>query len=87
MAEWLAFNDPFFTDKEPYCNTVRFITKVDAIKFARRQNPNQVMDDETALLEFMAVNWAWQATEAASKILTKSEGEQGAGPWLRTSLI
>jgi hypothetical protein len=74
MTEWLAFNDPFFTDKEPYCNTVRFITKQDAIALWRRTHPESDMNDEGAVLEFMAVHWAWEATEAASKMLTKSEG-------------
>lgn len=73
VTEWLAYNCPLFTNEPPYCNTVRFITKADAVQFMRRVYPNHYKgDDETALLDFMAVNHAWEATEAANKLLSSS---------------
>lgn len=65
MTEWLAYNDPFFTDEEPYCNTVRFITKDDAVAYWKRTHPNHpaIGDAGVLLGEFMAVHWAWQADE------------------------
>lgn len=59
-VKWLCFNDPFFTDSEPYCNTLRFITEGDAIKLWRRIH-SECSDatDEVALSDFMVVNHAW----------------------------
>jgi hypothetical protein len=65
MLDWLAFNDPFFTDRPPYCNTVRHITKADAVAYWKRTHEGYAGDDEQALLEFMTVMWAWSALSPA----------------------
>lgn len=54
-----AYNDPFFTDEEPYCNTVRYISEEDIIKYMNRVYPEREYTDEDALYDFVIVNWAW----------------------------
>ena len=60
----IAFNDPYWTDKPPYCNTVRLILKQDAVSFIMRMWEEERRTpypgtSEQALAEFMTVNQAW----------------------------
>lgn len=59
----LAFNDPFFTDEPPYCNTTRHITEEDAILYMRRIHPERLYSNDQALYEFIVVNWAWKVEQ------------------------
>lgn len=55
----IAFNDPFWTDEAPYCNSVRVMREKDAIDMWRRSHPDFYGTDERALDEFKSSNWAW----------------------------
>ena len=75
MSErWLAFNDPFFTDEKPYCNTIRLITEEDAVQFMRRIHPENPYSDVEALDDFKAVMWAWRI-EAPNLVVPEVKDE------------
>ena len=57
--KWLAFNDPFFTEEPPYCETVRLITEENAILLMKICHPDRDYTDLDALHDFMADNSAW----------------------------
>lgn len=64
MPRYIAFNDPFWTDREPYCNTVRFITQEDAAQYTRRAHKERhgvayPWSEERAISDFMVEHWAW----------------------------
>jgi hypothetical protein len=64
ITGWLAYNDPMWTDKPPYCNTIRFISWGDAAACIKRMHEEKYhvswpLSDEQAVEEFKAVHWAW----------------------------
>ena len=64
-GKWIAFNDPCFTDREPYCNRVSLMKSEDAIAHWRRTHPDTDCADREALGSFMAVHWAWHVDQPA----------------------
>ena len=59
MTKWIEWNEPMFTDEEPYCNTIRRMLPYDVVHYWERTHPNENYTDEEAIDSFMAVNWAW----------------------------
>lgn len=64
QVKYIAFHAPFWTDAEPYCDTIRLITPENAALWRRRtyRERNGVDypgTDEMAVKDFMSANWAW----------------------------
>lgn len=60
MTKWVEWNDPHWTDKPPYWNTVRRSLPEDVVSGYRRWNPiYEELPDQTVLEDFMTVHWAW----------------------------
>ena len=87
-SRYLAFNDPFWTDKAPYCDTVRLISRKDAILYIWRTHrethgtkyPGTVGQ---AVEDFKTVHQAWECE--APQIPTDKRTE--AGFPLRSALV
>lgn len=62
MAEWIEWNEPLRTDREPYCNTIRRAHPDDIIAIQRDwyKSKGLSLTDEELLDEFIIVNWAWR---------------------------